>query len=651
MKTKDAGKKKESKGSNTYELVFMVILILAIITRLHMLGERLPHHDEGVFGWDILEMAWGREYYYDSELHGPFLFQITAIVFRVLGDSEFTLRLMQALFGIATVALSFKLRKWVGTAGMLTTAAFITLTPSITYYSRMAFHETFYQFFLLAMILSWFEYGQSHKNKYFYLSAFCLAMLFCIKEMAWITSGILGLYAVIWIVRKALTEKIETPIKVPPGTFRTIFTGVVIILFTITILYTSFFRTPENLSIALKEQLFFNIQKTHERTGHNKPWTYYPSVMLEYEPVVLIAGLLGALISVRRRGFQGFFAFYALAVAIIYSSIPYKTAWNLVYTAFPLTITSGFLIQRIYDRIERKNILVILVILSCVSLSYFTYKTSFVDYQDNARNEFTYVHTTISVKKMVDLIDEISLRETGGKNIEVKVVASTYWPLPWLLRDYPRKGFWGGIPQNPDAAIVIANWEDAQILDEKLEFNYFRRGFNLWPGSNLMLYVREDVWGRHLNSSPPEEGVMYLSVLPEASIKQGWGIPGKDVSVEGNPLSVGGRKYLRGLGVHANSEIIYELDGSYSYFTTVVGIDDEADIEGDYPSVEFIVYVDGNKSYESGVMRVDSEPQKVNVSLEGAMNLRLVVTDAGVGFQDNLAHGDHADWADAKLIN
>jgi len=139
-----------------------------------------------------------------------------------------------------------------------------------------------------------------------------------------------------------------------------------------------------------------------------------------------------------------------------------------------------------------------------------------------------------------------------------------------------------------------------------------------------------------------------LGSLRQESSSQGWGTLGINKSVSGTPLSVGGQKFESGLGTHAQSEIVYDVeDLSVKAFTARVGVDDAPK---DHPSVKnasivFQVFVDGEKKFDSGVMRIGDQAKPVNVDLTGAKILKLVVTDAGDGFSC-----DHADWAEAVLV-
>jgi hypothetical protein len=125
--------------------------------------------------------------------------------------------------------------------------------------------------------------------------------------------------------------------------------------------------------------------------------------------------------------------------------------------------------------------------------------------------------------------------------------------------------------------------------------------------------------------------------------EQEWGALGMDKSVEGNPLSVGGKFYAHGLGTHASSKLIYNLDGNYERFEALVGVDDEMRSFGK-SSVIFKVLGDERELFHSGVMRNDTPPRHVSIPVSGVEDLSLVVTDAGDGIS-----GDHADWIEPVL--
>jgi hypothetical protein len=143
---------------------------------------------------------------------------------------------------------------------------------------------------------------------------------------------------------------------------------------------------------------------------------------------------------------------------------------------------------------------------------------------------------------------------------------------------------------------------------------------------------------------------VFLSDIEPDSWHQGFGSLQHDKGIDGGPIRIAGKVFQKGLGTHAVSEIIYYLGGLggyYSRFQAWVGVDNA--LKAEFPfkpsSVEFKVYVDGRLVYESGVMVGDTPAKFVDLSLVGAKELKLFVSDAGDG-----THYDHADWADAKLL-
>lgn len=123
----------------------------------------------------------------------------------------------------------------------------------------------------------------------------------------------------------------------------------------------------------------------------------------------------------------------------------------------------------------------------------------------------------------------------------------------------------------------------------------------------------------------------------------------KDVDHNGNTIclvdELGEVEYTKGIGAHANSTITYQLnENEYDFFEAYIGLDD-AVRNRTGASVTFEVYADGEKVYESGVMKAAHSKKHVKVSLEGVNELKLVTTDAGNGNSY-----DHAMWADAKLV-
>ena len=110
---------------------------------------------------------------------------------------------------------------------------------------------------------------------------------------------------------------------------------------------------------------------------------------------------------------------------------------------------------------------------------------------------------------------------------------------------------------------------------------------------------------------------------------------------DGGPIVIGTSAYDQGIGAHAPSRIVVELDGQCSLFLADVGLDEEV---GDRGSVVFEVWGDGARLAVSGIVRGPQAAVPIAADLEGVSRMELVVKPGGDGNAF-----DHADWGNARL--
>jgi hypothetical protein len=122
----------------------------------------------------------------------------------------------------------------------------------------------------------------------------------------------------------------------------------------------------------------------------------------------------------------------------------------------------------------------------------------------------------------------------------------------------------------------------------------------------------------------------------------GWELS-TDRNILGEPMHLDGQEFPKGLGMHSQSLVSYDLKGEYETFRATIGVDDSAGNQG---SVVFVVEVDGQEQYRS-------EPQTARekaislaaIPLRGAKRLMLKVEFAEFGDAR-----DYANWCDAVLL-
>jgi hypothetical protein len=126
---------------------------------------------------------------------------------------------------------------------------------------------------------------------------------------------------------------------------------------------------------------------------------------------------------------------------------------------------------------------------------------------------------------------------------------------------------------------------------------------------------------------------------------QGYGTMRNNLNVSGQTLMVGGYQTNNGIGTHANSRLVYNLNGQYSTFSGSVGRDDAADNCGcGTMKLQFIIKADGATLFTSNLLGTADGKQAFSVNVAGKNNIELIVNDGG-----DQPWGDHADWLDAIL--
>jgi LmbE family N-acetylglucosaminyl deacetylase len=161
---------------------------------------------------------------------------------------------------------------------------------------------------------------------------------------------------------------------------------------------------------------------------------------------------------------------------------------------------------------------------------------------------------------------------------------------------------------------------------------------------------KEEVFWRARFVVPPAPvlgaGSSYLSDLPWTSMTNGWGPLERDLSNgeqaqgDGQPLTLNGQAYAKGLGGHASSDVRFAIGGC-TRFQASVGVDDEVGPNG---SIDFQVFLDGVKAYDSGLMTGTSATKDIDLDTTGKSQLRLVIANGGDGIDY-----DHGDWAAAHV--
>lgn len=514
-----------------WQISVIAIFLIAAVLRLYDLNLVPLHHDEGVNGNFLVKLVRDGDYRYDPEnYHGPTLYYfaalipwITRLLFGVAardhyGLTTITIRLIPAVFGLATVGLVFLLRRRLGTVATLSAALMLAVSPGAVYLSRYFIHETPFVFFTLAIVVFGLRFYDTRNPIWLVLASASAALLFATKETAMISVGVLliafGLTHVYrWLYRKALAPPSSSKGRKPgvpqKGAFRRFINelgtanfvlsaglAIIVFLFLNVLFYSSFFTNAKGISDALKT---FEIWTKTGQTAHvHSPFTYALWLVRQEGPLLFL-GVIGAVIVVLKpKNLVALFAaLWAFGLIAAYSLIPYKTPWLVLNFIIPLALIAGYVVQVIYE-LDRGQIRVVaMVLLIAVAVStYQTIDLNFINYDnDNTYYVYVYAHTRRGTLDLVRNIEQIAA-EGSGTQTGVTIVSPDYWPLPWYLRDYPRTAYFGRMAASSEQ-LIIAN--ESQKTEMDTNFGHVYRqvlskdasgSFELRPGVRLLLYTR-----------------------------------------------------------------------------------------------------------------------------------------------------------------
>jgi len=191
---------------------------------------------------------------------------------------------------------------------------------------------------------------------------------------------------------------------------------------------------------------------------------------------------------------------------------------------------------------------------------------------------------------------------------------------------------------------VSVSWKDLRLEPSSVTVR------DVWSRTDLG--VKKDGY----TASVPSHGLVLLKVVGRmdtsaawwasdlhfVSLANGYGTFKHNQSNGGKVLTLGGKTYAKGFGVHSPSRTVVPLHRKFARFQADVGIDGEVASGG---SVVFQVLGNGGvKLYESPVCKGGGSPVSIDIPVSGQDSLYLVTTDGGDGNVN-----DHADWGSPKL--
>jgi len=462
---------------------FLLCLVVACSALLRFvdISHRPVHHDEGVNAWFVERLVERGAYQYSPhDYHGPTFYYFGWVATTLFGRDVSVLRMMTALFGFALTLTPLVLLPELGWSGVLVSMAAIGLSPGEVYHSRYAIHEILYAFFTGFSALAFYRYWRGGQLSWLILGSVMFATAAATKETI-----------IVWIACMGAAVALMSLQEHTRGgelTLRTRLTPTVLgiaVAVTTTGLFV-WFRPKELLDFFKGYSFYLHLGTS--KTGHEKPWHYFPMLLWDVEPFLVFGGLAGLVATMRRREPLGLFlSAWSITALAVQSLIKYKTPWMVVNLTTPLGLLTGYAAAMWLAEPalkQRQSLIKAGVVLGLGVSAWKAHYLSFVEYNE-AKNSYSYVQTYESAHVL-----ERRLKEFAAKYPAMKIymVSDETWPYPFLLGKTPQVVIVDKIPE-PFQAKVFVIRDTLNHLPESFLANYDKELYPIRGGLDFELYI------------------------------------------------------------------------------------------------------------------------------------------------------------------
>jgi uncharacterized protein (TIGR03663 family) len=462
---------------------FVGVAALALAARLAGIEQRPMHTDEAVNAFLTGDLLEGRGYTYDPvDRHGPALYAVSAPVARAAGFrthaalDEFVLRLPPALFSAAMV-MAFGLIGGAPLRARLLAAAGWAIAPLPLYYGRDFIHES--AFTLVAMVTLVLAHRAWIRSSWKTAlgAGICAGVALAFKETA-----LLGFAAaaLAWIVVRP-----ARPATGPRGWVLAV-TALGGAAIAVGLMFTNGGRDVSNLASLLRAAGYAWNRAGGQ--GHEKPAFYYLALFTRgYAGPGLLLLAAAAVPLLRRANTQiRLIAVYGLALAAIYSLIPYKTPWLGLAFLWPILLAVGMALDRGLASASLHGRAAMLAFTLAQAVGFASDSWRWV-YRAPAApdNPIAYAQTSPDLLRLPRRLSALSRgRETRAV---IAVSSADPWPLPWYLRRWPRVGFWGADATLPRADFYVLD-ADRDAESAGVPSGFVPDFFEVRPGTMVALW-------------------------------------------------------------------------------------------------------------------------------------------------------------------
>ena len=508
-------------------LILLAVTLGALALRLPDLADRPMHADEAVHALKFERTRTGDYAYDPRDFHGPTLYYFTLPSLWLgpartgLEATEFTYRVVPAIFGAMLVLLLWGLASGLGRAAVVCAGVATALSPALVFYSRFYIQEMLLVFFTLGLMVTGWRYARTPHLGWAVACGIFAGLMHATKEtaalsLAAMVAALVG--ACIWCrtFQRPKASHLAAGLVSAAGTALVFLSG-----------FGTHLAGPLDSLRAFGDLL-------HRGLGaeglHLHPWHHHLGMLLYSriqdgpawsEAAILALAAAGFLTAVRgadrtTRGLLRFTALYTVLLTAVYSVLPYKTPWCVLPFLHGMILLAGAgavtLVRLVPGRMG-KGMTCAVLIAAFAHLGIQAHRSAFL-YAIDPRNPYVHSPSVPDTVRLGRRVEALARLHPDGTDMRVHVVSEgNYWPLPWNLRRLNPDciGYWSQVPADPDAPVVIASATLESAIDKALRKKYHKSIFGLRPAELLVVYVQKDLWDAFLRGRDKSAGKIHTS--------------------------------------------------------------------------------------------------------------------------------------------
>jgi hypothetical protein len=268
-------------------------------------------------------------------------------------------------------------------------------------------------------------------------------------------------------------------------------------------------------------QAWFNTGR--KGNGHEKPFYYWAILLLRYEWPICLGVLFSPVCLLLQNISIRYLTVTGVGTFVAYSIVNYKTPWCIISIVWPLLFAFGALLLIVpRARLAAMSVLAVILVaislLSSIVLNYFRCST-FTDFHwksehglaSNLAGFFTsepyvYVQTYNDIYKLTTPLLDLAHRDPVYYHLTGHLIRTSPYPLPWILGDFPRVGYYEheNDPPDMDADFLLVQEDRVADVESKLHDSYYTEPLTIRPYQDTSkLYLRARVFKSYFGNQPP----------------------------------------------------------------------------------------------------------------------------------------------------